>query len=153
MLQAVAMDLASADRVTATPGIIIPADRAAPTDHAGLGVALQRAGWRYSTGARTIESIECLGDVMRSSLSGREQFTVSPEATWTLNALAAGYCREGQGAVILGPKDGISKTVAQALEALGRMTSARSLAEDSQAELTGLTRDGRQYRSMLGRTR
>lgn len=148
MLQAVAMDMNALPTVTGTPQILIPAERASLTDSAGLGSALQRLSIRYRTGARAVENVECLTDVMRATVGGREQFTVSPEATWTLNALAGGYCREEKGTVMLAPKDGLHKTVAQGLEALGRMSSAASLAQDD-TEGLAMSRSGRPYRSML----
>ncbi len=148
MLQAVSMDINSLPAVMARPQIIVPAERASPTDHAGLGTALQRLNIGYRPGARAVENVECLSDIMRSTMSGRPQFTVSPEATWTLNALAGGYCREASGVAIMAPKDNIHRTVAQALESLGRMSTQQSLAEDSM-DLNGLSRGGRPYRSML----
>jgi hypothetical protein len=86
---------------------------------------------------------------MRQSLGGRERFTVSPEATWTLNALAGGYCREVVGAGVMMPKTGVHATVAQALECMGRGITAATLESTDGAELNGTTRGGAKYRSMI----
>lgn len=148
LLQMVAMDMNALPTVAGMPQIIVPAERASPTDNAGLGQAMQRLSIRYRTGARAVENVECLADVIRSTMGGQPQFTVSPEATWTLNALAGGYCREASGTTILAPKDNVHRTVAQALESLGRMTTQTQLGE-SDATLNGMSRGGRPYRSML----
>jgi len=144
MLQVISMDIGN----TQTPTIVIPGDRASPTDGAGLGVALQRAGARFVTSARTVESVECLTDIMRQTLGGLPRFTVAPDAVWTLNALAGGYCREATGAVILAPKDGISKTIAQALETLGRTAISTTLVESENFGTNALTRGGSPFRSL-----
>jgi hypothetical protein len=147
MLQSLQMDLgplAQGRQITT----VTPMERLSPTDHAGLAPALQRAGMVALQGRRTIESIECLSDWMRQSLGGRERFTVAPEATWTLNALAAGYARDVVGTVATTPTTGVHATVAQALEALGGVATQSTLQPD-EAEFTGMTRGGRPYRSML----
>lgn len=148
MLQQVAMDMNALPTIAGKPTIIIPAERASPTDSAGLGIALTRLRIGYRLGQRVVENIESLTDVMRSTMSGRPQFTVSPEATWTCNALAGGYCREVVGSGILAPKSNIHATVAQALESLGRMSTQASLGSDDANEFNGTTRGGLPYRSM-----
>ena len=149
MLQSVAMDMNSLPVTFKTPQILIPAERASVTDNAGLGTAMGRLQIGYRQGARAIESVECLADVMRQTQGGMQMFTVSPEATWTLNALAGGYCRDVHAGMVMTPKDNISKTVAQAIEALGRMAGSQALRDESLDELTGMSRTGRPYRSML----
>jgi hypothetical protein len=149
MLQAVSMDMNALPVVSGTPQIIIPAERASPTDNAGLGTALTRLRIGHRTAPRTVENVECLTDVMRSTFAGRQQFTVAPQATWVLNALGGGYCREVVGSGILAPKQNIHATVAQALESLGRMSTTQALSEDDTAGMNGVTRGGRPYRSML----
>lgn len=149
MLQKISMDMNSSPLTQGrVPQIIIPAERASPTDSAGLGLALQRARIQHRTGQREVQNLESLTPLLRNTIAGRPQFTVSPEATWTMNAMAGGYCREERGATILTPKDNEHRMVAQAIEALAP-TLLAGMGEDNLDGLTRSEHTGRMFRSML----
>lgn len=150
LLQMVAMDVNAhplLQAAQARPQVIVPAERVSPTDAAGLGVALQRARVNYAAARRAVESVEGLTQAMRSTMGGRPQFTVSPEAVWSLNAFAGGYCRDVVTAHITAPKQNLYATVAQAAECLSaNLTASLYMPQD---EGMSLTPGGRPYRSML----
>lgn len=148
VLQALSMDIAQWSVGGNRPQIIIPQERAQTYDGTALGEALRRLRITFDTGPRTVESVESLTNALRN-----DTLTVSPEATWTLNALAGGYARAVDKDVLhTQPQDNIHKVVAQALEVLGKRLEFEGgfnmLAEEGEL-YNAQTRSGRSYISML----
>lgn len=132
------------------PHIIIPQERAQPFDATALGETLRRLRIAFDIGPRAVESVESLSVPLRN-----ETFTVSPEATWVLNALAGGYARSVQGNVLsAAPQDNIYRVVAQAVEVLVKRLEYQNgfpVDEDDVTLYNAQTRAGRPYISMLRR--
>jgi hypothetical protein len=99
-----------------SPTVIIPADRTQQGDASGLAVTLKRLHMQYRTGKRVVDAVECLDGPMRLMRGVTPMLSVSPEATWTLNALAGGYCRD-TGTTRFAIQENIHRHVAQTLEA------------------------------------
>jgi hypothetical protein len=152
-LQMVEMDLNSLPTYSTRPQIMLPYERALATDHAGIGNALRRNRLGFREGKRLVESLESLTDPLRTTMAQRPMFTVSPEATWSLNALAGGYARDvtGRDVLVMRPQDNIHATVAQATEVLAATLDPRRMFELDGDNAQGMTigSSGRPYRSML----
>lgn len=149
-LRMIRLDVASLPREFGEPQLLVPQERTLSSDYSGLGNALRRAGTQYRTGRRLVESVECLTSLIGRSVAGKPALTVSPEATWTLNALAGGYCREpqhGSNILMMTPKDNIHKHVAQALECLVMSIDPDQATGRADVEYATTT-EGRRYISM-----
>ena len=130
------------------PVLFVPADRVLQNDGSGLPTTLKRMAVEFRQGKRTVEAQECLDTPMRMKRGVTPLLTVSPEATWTLNALAGGYCRD-PGTTTFSIRDTIHKHVAQALESGYAAISNFALDnEDAQDVVWARSDTGRRFISM-----
>ena len=151
-LQMVEMDLNSLPTYTRRPQIMLPMERGQAQDHAGIGNALRRNRLGFREGKRINEALESLTEPLRTTMAQRPMFTVSPEATWSLNAFAGGYARDvtGRDMLVMRPQDNIHATVAQATEVLTATLDPRRMFElDSDGPGMTIGHNGRPYRSMM----
>lgn len=130
------------------PQIVVPFDRTLGGDMSGLSSTLKRMGAGIRQGKRLADAQECLDEPLRLRKGISPMLTVSPEATWTLNALAGGYCRD-QGASTFPIRDNIHKHVAQALESGYAAISTFALDNgDSEDVVWAVSDTGRRFISM-----
>ena len=130
------------------PVLFIPSDRVMANDHSGLPSTLKRMGLQFREGRRLSESAECLDGPLRTRRGVSPLLTVSPEATWTLNALAGGYCRD-PGTTTFGIRDNLHKHVAQALESCYAAIQGFALdRQDEDGVMWALSDTGRRFISM-----
>ncbi len=130
------------------PVLFIPSDRVMANDHSGLPSTLKRMGLQFREGRRLSESAECLDGPLRTRRGVSPLLTVSPEATWTLNALAGGYCRD-PGTTTFGIRDNLHKHVAQALESCYAAIQGFALGrQDEDGVMWALSDTGRRFISM-----
>jgi hypothetical protein len=128
--------------------MVLPFERTLANDMSGLSATIKRMQIQFRTGKRVNDALECLDAPLRTRRGIAPLLTVSPEATWTLNALAGGYCRD-PGTTTFGVRDNIHKYVAQALEAGYASISGYALDDDTSQDVVWARSDtGRRYISM-----
>lgn len=130
------------------PQLVVPYDRTLINDASSLPATLKRMRLQYRTGKRIVDAQESLDQALRLRRNNMPTFTVSPEATWTLNALAGGYCREA-GTASFAVRENVHKHVAQALEAGYASISGYALDNPERDDvLYSYTSTGRPFISM-----
>ena len=130
------------------PVLYVPSDRALANDHSGLPATLKRLSLAFRQGRRLADSAECLDGPLRTRKGASPLLTVSPEATWTLNALAGGYCRD-PGTTTFGIRENLHKHVGQGLESCYAAIQGFALDNDAQDGVVWAMSDsGRRFISM-----
>ena len=130
------------------PTIFVPYDRTLVGDLSGLPATLKRMNIQTRTGKRLADSAESLEMPLRVKRGVTPMLTVSPEATWTLNALAGGYCRDS-GTTNFFIRESVHKHVAQALESAYAALGGYELSNIDRSDVVySTTSTGRQFISM-----
>jgi hypothetical protein len=146
-LRAVLMSVSHEIPTGKVPQIVVPYDRTLINDASNLPATLKRLRLQYRTGKRIVDAQESLDSALRLRRNNAPTFTVSPEATWTLNALAGGYCREA-GTASFAVRENVYKHVAQALESGYASLSGYALDSERADLVYSYTSTGRPYISM-----
>jgi hypothetical protein len=146
-LRAVLMSVSHEIPTGKVPQIVVPYDRTLINDASNLPATLKRLRLQFRTGKRIVDAQESLDSALRLRRNNAPTFTVSPEATWTLNALAGGYCREA-GTASFAVRENVYKHVAQALESGYASLSGYALDSERDDLVYSYTSTGRPYISM-----
>ncbi len=134
-----------------------PARARAPLTHftdrdtVGLRAAARRIPMEIMPGGEIFTGRENLRKLFQSRLHGRPCVVVDPNASWTLRALAGGFCRgiSKSGVITSEPEEGPYQVLVEGLESLvANMSAALGLDADRTINY-GYTEDGRRFISAL----
>lgn len=122
-----------------------------PHDTVGLRAAARKVPVEMDRGSAIDRGREHLRQLLASARHGLPSFQIHPDARWTLNALAGGYCRDvtRAGVVTEFPADGPYRTLMEAVESFVALMRA-GFADDDNARRYSYTEGGRRYLSALG---
>lgn len=144
ILQAASISARRAVRVVAGP------QHFDPHDTVGLRAAGRRVPVELDKGGVHGAGREALRVLLASSKRGIPAVAIHPDARWTVNALAGGYCRvvSKAGVITDFPADGPYRTLMEALESLVALT-ASSFAADDNGRNYGYSSSGHRYLTSL----
>lgn len=134
-----------------------PARARAPISHftdrdtVGLRAAARRIPMEIMPGGEIVEGRENLRKMFRTNQHGRPSVVIDPNASWTLRALAGGFCRgiSKAGVITSEPEEGPYQVLIEGLESLlAGMSAALGLDNNAQVNY-GYTEDGRRFISAL----
>ena len=134
-----------------------PARSVAPPTHftdrdtIGMRAAARRIPMELRVGGEVMEGRETLRKLFASTAHGRASVVVDPNASWTLRALAGGFCRgvSKSGVITTEAEEGPYRVLMEGLESLvANMTAAMGLDANAQVNYA-YTEDGRRYISAL----
>lgn len=108
---------------------------------------LRRNNLKFYRGARPEKAQGALGRMMSTFRRGEPQFQVMADARWTVNALGAGYRRQGRGDGTVGPMaEGTYALVGSALDVLAEFLSSSG---DDAGDRFAYTSGGTRYRTSI----
>ncbi len=126
-----------------------------PHDTVGLRAAARKVPIGVDRGGPIPTGREALRGFLTASPRGNPGFAVHPDARWTINALAGGYCRDitKAGVVTDFPVEGPYRTLIEALESAVGLMRAGFMAEDDNSRRYDYAADGRKYLTALAQPR
>ena len=121
-----------------------------PHDTVGLRAAARKVPVAVDRGGAVTNGREGLRQLLATAKRGYPAVAVHPDARWTLNALAGGYCRAvtKAGVVTEFATDGPYRTLMEALESLVALTRAGSETGDTPANFA-YSSSGHRYLTSL----
>lgn len=104
-----------------------------PHDTVGLRAAARKIPVSVDRGGPALNGREALRQLLATAKRGYPAVAIHPDARWTLNALAGGYCRSVTKAGVITdfPADGPYRTLMEAIESLVALTRAGTEAGDT----------------------
>lgn len=126
-----------------------------PHDTVGLRAAARKVPIGLDRGGASSAGREALRAFLTASRRGNPGFAVHPDARWTINALAGGYCRDvtKAGVITEFPVEGPYRTLIEALESAVALMRVGFAAEDDNARRFDYAPDGRKYLTALAQPR
>ena len=134
--------------------LIAPADHWSGYSAVGLRGAASKAAVELRRGGDIVAGREVIRGYLKQHVKELPAFRVAVSARWTLNAMAAGYCREitTSGVVKEVAKPGIYQVLMEGVEAFAALLKAGILGEE-QATNWGYTSQGVPYKTILPQPR
>jgi hypothetical protein len=128
---------------------VAPAQHFSDYDNIGMRAAARRVPIEFRKGGSTVGGREELRQLMKTMVGSGSAFAVDPLATWTLRALAGGYCRgiDRSGRLLETAEENSYRVLIEGLESFcGLMRVGRGMDGDDERRYA-YTPDGRQYTS------
>jgi hypothetical protein len=121
-----------------------------PHDTVGLRAAARKVPVNVDRGGANTSGRESLRALLASSKRGIPAVAIHPDARWTVNAFAGGFCRAVTKAGVITdfPVDGPYRTLAESLESLVALTSLGFSADDNGRNY-GYSSSGHRYLTSL----
>lgn len=143
-------DLIEEARIVAGVPLKLMAPRHAFDDYSVLGLrpAAKKAGYVLAMGGDEIVGREEIRGLMRRAAHGATALVVSPDATWSLRAMAGGYARESGSPL---PQNNVYRVLMEALEAFAAFLRVGDATAVDNRPNYAYTSSGRRYISSLAR--
>jgi len=124
-------------------------------NNVGLRQALGRIPAQMQKGLPPSMGRPFIVNLLRREARGFPMLAVSPDARWTLNGFAAGYCRgvEKNGTLSESADEGVYRTMMEGLESFAGLLTLGSPETQNDDRHYAYTSDGRRYTSALVRGR
>lgn len=122
-------------------------------NNVGLRQAAAKLPMEMRPGVQPERARHHLKTLLQRERQSMPMLMVSSTATWTLNAMAAGYSRAllKQGQLADYAEEGVYRTLIEGLESfVGLLELGHSTDDEDDGRLNAVTHDGRRYTSMLG---